>query len=521
MILHKNPHTTYVDRGRNKIDGANKSWFFGPGYHQIGMIAKDSFKILGRTLSNIFSFLFSDKFFTPAAITSVVIAFLAILISIWIDSGLFGVIVAIVVLCVVTAIASVIMYAVIIGLGVVLAVVFAIVAVVGFAISIILVTIFSITLSCVVFAGMCFFYVFFTMLWLVDRIILAIKSIHSRCGNCKRISVVPLFLCSNCGTQQHRLTPGTYGVLRRRCICGEKIPATFANGRHKLETNCPYCASDLAASDARQIGIQLVGGVSCGKTTFLAAFWHLYIEKLRRSSLSYERHPKDRFDELEHWFNVGISSSTLEVNASMYSVVHKLSKQESYQLTIYDIAGEAFDSLNNNMQQQQFKYCESVLFVLDPTISPTVSFEALANFIREFRNLKGSKAKKLSDIPIAVLISKSDLFKKEIGLPKIKSAYNNNSAGFKNLENTRDEICRSFLNDHGFTTALNLIDSEFTNAQFYPISAMGHEAEEGQSYEPWGVIEPMLWLIRETDATFSKSVIEKHLKFNLIQEVSQ
>jgi len=36
---------------------------------------------------------------------------------------------------------------------------------------------------------------------------------------------------------------------------------------------------ELAASDAQQFGIQLIGGISTGKTTYLAAFWHEYLSR--------------------------------------------------------------------------------------------------------------------------------------------------------------------------------------------------------------------------------------------------
>jgi len=40
-------------------------------------------------------------------------------------------------------------------------------------------------------------------------------------------------------------------------------------------------------------------------------------------------------------------------------------------MTIYDIAGEAFTSFSSSMQQQQFQYCEGIVFVVDSTANPT------------------------------------------------------------------------------------------------------------------------------------------------------
>jgi len=465
-----NPYSTYSET-HHVPAGVKRNYFFGPGYHQIGCVAKDAFSEMKGHTENLTDFKddhtggygFFSKF-----------------------KSLFVWIFYIVAVCFL------------------------------FVFGFLLVTVFSASLAVVIFSAMLVFYVLFFLLWSTDRLTLAIKSVQSRCGNCKRISIVPNFVCPGCSTEHQKLTPGKFGIFNRKCSCGTKLPVSFMNGRSKLKANCPFCNHDLAASAAKQIGIQLVGGVSCGKTTYLAAFWHLYLEQIKRSSLKYEKFPVDAFDELEHWFDIGLSSSTLEVNASMYSIVHKLSDMNSYQLTVYDIAGEAFNNLTNNTQQQQFKYCEAIIFVIDPTVSPDVSTETLANFIREFRNLKGSKAIKISDIPIAVVISKSDLYKREIGLPRIKSEFNMKSQNYGSYENARNEICRQYLKTHNFVKALNLIDSEFANVQFYPVSAIGHEAKMGQKYEPWGVVEPMLWLIQEIDESFSEKVIEKYMNFNMI-----
>ena len=372
------------------------------------------------------------------------------------------------------------------------------------------------SIHCVVlFIGMSIFYVFFTLLWIVDYTTLAIQSIQSRCGNCKRFSIIPVFNCPGCGTEHKKLTPDAYGILKRKCTCNEKLPTAFFNGRSKLKASCPFCASELAASDARQFGIQLVGGVSTGKTTFLAAFWHKYIEYLETMhNLTYETFPADAFEELEDWYQKGLSSSTTETNANMYSIVHKLERKTSYQLTVYDIAGEAFTELGNTIQQQQFRYCEGLIFVIDPTVAPSTVSETFSSFINEFKGLKGKHSAKVSDIPTAVIVSKADLFKREIGLLKIKSRKNEfcNTEGKSDSELIRiagNEICKEFLKNHGFENVLNLIDGEFNNAQYFPVSAMGHTAVLGQPYEPWGIMEPVKWILSYADGSFKD--ILKHM----------
>jgi GTPase SAR1 family protein len=375
--------------------------------------------------------------------------------------------------------------------------------------------VFSALLSTVLFTGMCGFFVFFMSLWGVDRLLLLFKSIQSRCPNCKRISVVPVFTCPDCGMEHKKLTPGPYGILKRKCKCGKFLSTTYLNGRSEYKATCPFCDSELAASNARQYGIQLVGGVSTGKTTFLAAFWHEYKERLKTTKLiTTTVVPETAFAELENWFKSGDSSATSETNAIMYSIIHKYADKTPVQMTIYDIAGEAFTSLANDIQQQQFKYCESVVFVLDPTAKPARASETISGFIAEFEGLKGSRAVKMSDMPVAVIITKSDLYKNDIGLPRIKAILNSNALqyadakGNTSMELVRNGVCHSFLKNNGFENALNLIDAAFNKVQYYTVSAMGHPSAHGKQYEPWGVLEPIVWLMRQRGAVFQDILTE-------------
>jgi len=465
LAEHINPYTTYVDNNMNIPSGVRRSYFFGPGFHQIGITVKDAFIALKEQSDKITDFRKRNSY-RPWYI------------KIWI--WIFYI------------------------------VAFAAIYIFGFA----WMTFFSAVLAAIITGGMLIFYLMFSVLWGTDRTMLAVKSIQCRCPNCKRISVVPFFVCHNCGTEHKKLTPGPYGVFHIKCSCNTRLPTTFLNGRSKLKAICPFCATELAASNARQYGLQLIGGVSAGKTTFLAAFWHLYLEQLKKLRyVSGELFPVDLFNELEHWYQQGLSSSTTETNANMYSIIHKRENETPYQLTIYDIAGEAFSNLSGSIQQQQFKYSKGLIFVVDPTALPKNVSDTFASFISEFKGLKGKHSVKISDIPTAVIISKADLYEQEIGLSVIRERYKSNPGEFSEagtgsgINNTRNRVCRDFLINHKYENVLNLLEGEFSNIQYYSVSAMGHTAAMGQSYKPWGVMEPIMWLLSYTDASFNEIVM--------------
>lgn len=457
LINHKNPYTSYVDKSPNAQPGTKRNYFFGPGYHQIAVIVKEAFDSQKTYLATLKAW--KDRHVGHPWYRDM---------WIWIFYGA----------------------------------AFFCTFVLGFA----WMGVFSATLSVVLFTGMTGFFIYFMSLWGADRLLLIFRSISSRCLNCKRIAVVPVFECTNCGMKHKKLTPGPYGVLKRKCACGEQLPTTFFNGRSKLQASCPYCDVEMAASDAHQFGIQLVGGMSAGKTTFLASFWHYYLKASKGvPGLETKRIPDEAFADLEYWYNRGLSVSTAETNANMYSVIHRLPEKTPLQFAFYDIAGEAFSRLDENIQQQQFQYCEGVIFVIDPTAPIGLTEDSLVGFLNTFKALKGKASTKLSTLPVAVIISKADLFKKEIGLVKIKTEHTKNGAtyadaeGNTSLDLTRDGVCRSFLDDHGFTNVVNLLDSEFKTTDVFPVSAIGHEAEEGKTYEPWGVMQSAFWILRQSD----------------------
>ena len=133
--------------------------------------------------------------------------------------------------------------------------------------------------------------------------------------------------------------------------------------------------------------------------------------------------------------------------------------------------------------------------MFDPTASPSYLSDTIANFINSLDEVKGKHTAKAAAVPVAVIITKSDLYKKEIGLPRIKASYKAAVSGIQpTFEQHQNDICRAFLLERGYGNAVNLIEAEFSNIRYFPVSAMGHDAEDGQ-YEPWGVMEPIFWLM--------------------------
>ncbi|MFR5135412.1 MAG: hypothetical protein ACLTEG_10060, partial [Acutalibacter sp.] len=210
-------------------------------------------------------------------------------------------------------------------------------------------------------------YIGFSAVWLFDRLYLMRKKIFTACNECKSKFLIPTYLCPDCGAQHTNLTPGMYGILRRTCSCGRKLPTAFFNGRKKLQAICPNClqrgrTTYLNDRESRPLCIPVVGGRSVGKTAYITAFAKRFIEFVApQKGLEiefYNQAKEDIYGEIKADFAHGSTrmtarpqdlSQTSSVSLSFF-IKHK-SLQPERLVHIYDIAGEVFTNNDENEVQ--------------------------------------------------------------------------------------------------------------------------------------------------------------------------
>lgn len=392
-----------------------------------------------------------------------------------------------------------------------------------YVIGTILCAVFGLIHGVITTAVMILTYIIFTIVWIIDRLYLLKNKIRSDCPVCHSRFLIPTFMCPECGAMHKKLVPGPYGIWKHKCTCGHKIPSTFLNGRSKLDAYCPDCGSPLVASDARPIVFQLIGGSKSGKTVFLSAYFREYLEKLRRNrNLEIEISDQYRpfFDELEEWYSGIDCPATAQLNSQMYPLLINSSLGVKRQFSIYDIAGEMFDGFtaDSEILQQQFHYCDGLLFLIDPFSSGNLRDDRInsgedmsdfsdmpvedvvTNFINYLVTTGHKKANARCNIPMAILIAKADVreIKRAIGPAKIASVFRNNQSGYASYEDIRDGECRKFLIDIGLSATVENLETEFSNLHYFPVSAMGH-APDGSEYDPWGVTDAIDWMLPLAD----------------------
>lgn len=383
-------------------------------------------------------------------------------------------------------------------------------------------------------------YIGFSAAWLLDRAYLAHKRIFTACNECKCKSLIPTYICPKCGAQHTDLTPGAYGILTRTCKCGEKLPTTFFNGRKKLRAICPHCLLEgkttyLNDRESRPFCVPVVGGRSVGKTAYITAFSKKFVEFVAPENdleIEFYNEAKEAiYSEIRTDFARGSTRMTARpqdiTKSSSVSFSFFVKNKDLHPerlMHIYDIAGEVFTDNNENEVQRQYEYCQGIIFMIDPFAIPTVraKYEALLTpedkagigkadingiinvFMNKLREVTGLTDRKMSKVPIAVVISKTDsanlcdVFSEE----KIETLEYLNAKAEIQRSDAIDYLCRKFLKENEMEGFVNTIDMKFKNNRFFAVSAIGHTRDAG-AYDPIGVLEPMEWICTKADKTMA------------------
>ncbi|WP_455146426.1 hypothetical protein [Clostridium sp.] len=409
--------------------------------------------------------------------------------------------------------------------------------------------------------GFCFFFCLNIAIWsvllvlgIVTRLFIPIFRIIDRtlrveqhCPHCYTAFRLPYFRCPHCGEVHKNLIPGHCGILAAKCSCGYFIPSSVLSHRSKLVGVCPNpkCEMDLATANAKQFFIQIIGGNSSGKTAFSAAFQHQYLSLSQGNDVySVSGEPRETFETLKYMYRNGVTESSSASEIGTYNYVHQLRGTAAHSLIFYDIPDEVLLSNEYEKSPLNFGYTDGIIIIIDPLsvasirnecvrqgeISTTSVFSTdnceaiIVDFINKFSEIAGRSARKMSDIPVAVLIAKSDIkrIKSSIGMPRIKAQYKKSPENYNNdLSIARDEICRAFLNDNGLANVVNNLESVFSEVRYFPMSAVGHSPEAGIAFEPFGVIDPVAWIAKKRQSAVYPTLKYVQEKLNRCDSAEQ
>ncbi len=361
-------------------------------------------------------------------------------------------------------------------------------------------------------------YICFVILVILDSIYRGVKKISSNCPNCQSHFLLPVYICPNCGTEHTALKPSKYGILKRTCDCGCKLPTTFFNGREKLVSHCPICGMDIKDGGKHvDICIPVVGGTNSGKTCFI----HQAISEIEKNSSKYGfdcEYSSTGMDDYED--NMAIISKgalpdkTNDMRLKYYQFYLTPSNVKLKNLiSLCDIGGEVYSDSMTLGSQIGFRFANAFLMIIDPLsisafrnevskhtrtelyrYSSDSIDEILNRLISTLENMFNISSKDMLKTDVAVVFSKCDIpgLQDKIGAEAVeKLTKENEKLSWYDAQNI---VCENFLKEYDENNFLNGLTSKFKSMQFFCSSSLGHNVD-GTPFTPSGVEDPVLWLV--------------------------
>lgn len=360
---------------------------------------------------------------------------------------------------------------------------------------------------------------------LVEYLSMIWRRIFLVCPNseCYKKISLPIYICPNCGVKHHKLIPGSYGIFRRQCECGAKLPTLFLFGRNNLPSICPHegCHRPLSASIgvARNLHVPIVGGPAAGKTSFMMASMHELHRRANVGDIGLEFPEKKHqtlYERCDRDYMSGtILGKTAEYSPDAFQLKLNDGGGSEKLLYMYDAAGELFQQTDVLRRHEYYSYTHGILFLLDPFSLPQVQidfeqplqaaaaqvkpceerpqdvYDRMITTLKQFSKVTGS----FGSLPIAVVVTKSDAF----GIAKdIESTSSDCGAnGDRKGDDPESLSVRHWLMGHGEGNLVRSIENDFKKVHYFHCSALGRLPDTSSvPFVPEGVLDPLTWVLK-------------------------
>lgn len=370
----------------------------------------------------------------------------------------------------------------------------------------------------------------FTLLYLAESTYVAIKGFFTVCPECHAKMPLPHYLCPRCGEAHQRLIPSSYGILRRTCRCGERLPTTFWGGRGKIPARCPnpdchHLLSDAVAESKKHF-VPIFGGPQVGKSALLsAAISELIDQAQHRGFASFFLHDKAAkdFERVQEQLARGrVPDKTRDPLPRAFNLELRKPGEDRRLLYLYDPAGELFTSDEHLVAQSYQAYLSGVIFLVDPfslpelkrryraelvdlgqTLSPSrlASEDAVGRFLLGLEQYFGLTKTGQIKKPVAVVINKIDAFGLEslVGEAAIENAIRTAGAAGRK-EAVQNEVLRQHLIQWGAGDLVHQLEARCPLLRYFACSSLGRMPDDSQRpFDGRGVLPPLTWILGKGD----------------------
>ncbi|MCB9532495.1 MAG: hypothetical protein H6700_12080 [Myxococcales bacterium] len=352
-------------------------------------------------------------------------------------------------------------------------------------------------------------------LTVLERAVLRVRRQFVKCpyANCHQPVALPIYRCPDCGVDHSHLVPGRYGIVRRECVCGRRLPTLIWTGKRNLPSACPHCRKPLEREMfAGGLHLPIYGGPSVGKTMFLtAASWWLVQGRLDGVTAGIIGQ-SDHDAWTSRWkpdFEAGrLRPKTHNSYPDAFLLSVRRRRSLPISLYLYDPAGEALSNDAALDQHRFLRHADGVVLLIDPYALP-----AFADELRDAGHSLPHSASKTAPMdsldavtnalaragrtprtrgyrgPVAVILTKVDD-------PTVREAFDllgGEGAGASGWRpgGVDDARMRTAIRRVD-PTLVHAIESRFPNSRFFACSSTGAQADR---FDPTGFTEPLKWLL--------------------------
>ncbi|GIF08391.1 GTPase domain-containing protein [Actinoplanes siamensis] len=259
-----------------------------------------------------------------------------------------------------------------------------------------------------------------------------LRGIKLTCPACHHRVVYPAYDCPNplCSHRHKDVRPGRYGLLRRTCWCGYRMPTLLLLGSHRMTAWCPHCEAPMAegAGTAREIVIPMLGATTAGKTRMMLALAATMTggERSGISATTADEPTGNALAQMQEALAArGDTGKTIAEDAVRAYSFNLGGGRVRRLVHIYDPPGEDFGDSARLQARRFLRGAHAFVFVVDPFAIPDVWNSLNPQAQREYRAIRSSQPPsyifeqvlenlngmgvRTADKSLAVAVTKSDL----------------------------------------------------------------------------------------------------------------
>lgn len=214
------------------------------------------------------------------------------------------------------------------------------------------------------------------------------------CPYCGSTYKIPFYICPKCGQVHKKLVPGCYGIIRRKCSCGEVIPSTHLGGRYKLGAICPVCSKSIRIKEASPVCISIAGWKEEERMNLLYSAKDILINDVSRKK---NWNTELLEDESTDTCNVLIDCSKFSSKKLLY---------------LYNGSVECDNFRTDMRKMKYYRYIHGLIFIIDYSDMDNIfQDDYIDQFIIGLRQIRDTKPNEPIDIPAAVILNEADNLK--------------------------------------------------------------------------------------------------------------